>query len=45
VGRMIRVHAEPFKSAKTKIHSENCVTINMKTIRETKTPIQIKNKQ
>jgi hypothetical protein len=41
VGRMIRVHAEPFKSAKTKIHPEECAVIKVKTLR--KNPIRIKN--
>jgi hypothetical protein len=41
---MTKTHVEPFKSAKAKNHPEECITIKMKTIRETKTPIQIKNK-
>jgi len=41
---MTKAHAEPFKSAKAEIHPEECITIKMETIRETKTPIQIKNK-
>ncbi|MCC6018869.1 MAG: hypothetical protein LM601_07555 [Candidatus Verstraetearchaeota archaeon] len=43
--KVTKARAEPFKSAKAKIRSEECIAIKMKTIRETKNPIQIKNKQ
>jgi hypothetical protein len=43
-GKMTKAHAEPFKSAKIKIHPKECIAIKMETIRETETPIQIKNK-
>lgn len=41
---MTKAHPEPFKSAKAKKYPEECITIKMKTIRETKTSIQIENK-
>jgi hypothetical protein len=42
VRKVTKAQVEPFKSAKAKIRPEECITIKMRIIRETKTPIQIK---